>query len=197
MSLCQCGCGQPTVVSPNTDRHHGWVKGEPRRFIAGHNTRMRNPGHAVEDRGHATPCWIWRGSLNQNGYGRDGNGMAHRSYYERAHGPIPEGHTIDHLCRERACVNPDHLEAVTLKENTRRGALARAEGAPAHPFRDARHDLGLSQSDAARLLGVSQSLVALWERGKSPMHGNAVERLYAGVDAPDTADLPAIGRRAA
>lgn len=75
-------------------------------------------------------CWLYRGNLNTNGYGRARrNGAtiaAHRYVYELMVGPIPAGLTLDHLCRTRACCNPAHLEAVTLKENIRRGWRARA-----------------------------------------------------------------------
>lgn len=69
-------------------------------------------------------CWIWQGYIAETGYGRlNASGKtvyAHRASYEIHVGPIPEGLTIDHLCRVRACVNPDHLEVVTLKENIAR-----------------------------------------------------------------------------
>ncbi len=69
-------------------------------------------------------CHVWIGATNINGYGMIGvNGRTryvHRIAYELAKAPIPEGLQIDHLCRVRCCVNPDHLEAVTNKENGRR-----------------------------------------------------------------------------
>ncbi len=74
-------------------------------------------------------CWKWRGSLGTTGYGhfsyRGGRYiLAHRYAYELLVGPIPEGLHIDHLCRDRACVNPTHLEPVTVGENTRRGTAS-------------------------------------------------------------------------
>ncbi len=70
-------------------------------------------------------CWLWLGNINK-GYGRckwNGKNVgAHRVFYEVHKGPIPTGADIDHLCRVPSCVNPDHLEAVSRAENTRRGA---------------------------------------------------------------------------
>lgn len=73
-------------------------------------------------------CTVWTGSVNTLGYGIvqiDGRlQLAHRIAYEAERGPIPEGKVIDHLCRVRNCVKVEHLEAVTHKENVRRGRLA-------------------------------------------------------------------------
>jgi len=65
-------------------------------------------------------CWLWTGPLNPGGYGTNGGRLAHRVVYERLIGQIPAGLTLDHLCRVRNCVNPQHLEPVTIAENLRR-----------------------------------------------------------------------------
>lgn len=76
-------------------------------------------------------CWLWTGRLERNGYARfrhDGQRSgAHRYAYELEVGPIPDGLTIDHLCRVRHCVNPMHLEPVSGRENTRRREDLRGE----------------------------------------------------------------------
>lgn len=73
-------------------------------------------------------CWEWIGGLDSAGYARlyrDGRtlGRAHRVVYELYRGPIPDGLGLDHLCRIRHCVNPDHLEPVTQRENLLRSPL--------------------------------------------------------------------------
>lgn len=70
-------------------------------------------------------CWEWEGGHSAAGYSTTWDGTrplyAHRVAYELWVGPIPDGHTIDHLCRSRGCVNPEHLQAVTQRTNILRG----------------------------------------------------------------------------
>jgi hypothetical protein len=65
-------------------------------------------------------CWLWQGPLDANGYGQFQKGRPHRWIYAYCNGPIPDGLSIDHLCRNRACVFLPHLQAVTPSENSRR-----------------------------------------------------------------------------
>lgn len=86
-----------------------------------------------------TPCWVWCGRMNRNGYGRLRNGkMAHREMYQFIKEvEIPPGHLLDHRCRVRGCINPNHTEPVTHSVNTLRGE-AKLFGRDLHP----RHYLG-------------------------------------------------------
>lgn len=99
-------------------------------------------------------CWLWTASQNGRGYGQirvSGRLLyAHRVAYELEVGPIPEGLTIDHLCRNPSCVRPDHLEIVTMKVNALRGTSPPAQNAEkercqrGHP---------LTESNLVRLTG--------------------------------------------
>ena len=85
------------------------------------SAKGRPIGYVIQENG----CWEWVGHRNNKGYGVWGvfkhPYLAHRRMYERVRGTIPEGLQLDHLCRNKPCVNPDHLEAVTARENTLRG----------------------------------------------------------------------------
>lgn len=79
-------------------------------------------------------CWLWTAAKGKGGYGNFGvtprkTAYAHRFAYELMVGAIPEGLQLDHLCRNKACVNPAHLEPVTCKENLERGVNVGAAGA--------------------------------------------------------------------
>lgn len=85
----------------------------------------------VNERG----CWVFTGAKDPAGYGRiglggrgTGTGLTHRVTYEHHHGAVPEGLDLDHLCRNRACCNPEHLEPVTRLVNVNRGLRGKGYG---------------------------------------------------------------------
>lgn len=164
---CHCGCGSKTSLATVTRRGRGWVKGEPLRFATGH--RDLGPRYEERDCGFSSPCWIWLRARSSKGYGRcggPGTQFVHRRFYEKACGAVPEGLELDHLCRVRACVNPDHMEPVTHAENIRRGyAVCRGDLADGlgGELKRARLEAKLSQRELACVAGCSQTRVRRWE----------------------------------
>ena len=149
---CACGCGGATRPARQTDRVKGWIAGQPIRFVRGHHLRLPRPERrrdpierlmALVEKAEGG-CWEWLGGKTSGGYGHWAIGergvMAHRAAYELLRGPISSGLTLDHLCRNRACVNPDHLDPVPIGENLRRGDtlnarnIAKSHCKRGHPF---------------------------------------------------------------
>lgn len=163
--FCHCGCGQKTAIAKETDSNRKHVKGKPMLFISGHNRRSKKPKYIVDEK---SGCWIWQRTKNKKGYGRardaDGNpAAAHQIAYQEANGPIPEGLQIDHLCGNPSCVNPDHLEAVTLTENIRRSRVATIDIEKARLIKS---DLkSMVVGEVASKHGVSNGLVSAIKRG--------------------------------
>ena len=99
-------------------------------------------------------CWLWNASTNQGGYGQFKVGprphLAHRVAFEALAGPIPAGLQLDHLCRNRTCCNPAHLEPVTGRENVLRGDMFAARQV-ARTHCPAGHPLASDNLDAYEL----------------------------------------------
>lgn len=120
---------------------HSWLLTSRRRFdsfwgaidfdsLSFYATSMERFWSKVEK---TKGCWNWKASKTPNGYGKfvyQGSCVrAHRVAYEMLVGPIPDGLQIDHLCRNRGCVNPKHMEPVTNRENCLRGESQAARNA--------------------------------------------------------------------
>lgn len=167
--FCQCGCGERTKIATRSTTSKGWVKGEPLRYLLGHNHALKVP-HIEEDRGYETPCWIWQGTKIPLGYGRvnrDGREtFAHIYEWERVNGPVPAGLELDHLCRVTSCCNPAHLEPVTHAENMRRAArCVMSEGSVAEVRRLLA--TGITGREIGRRLGIHDRIVSSIKCGKA------------------------------
>lgn len=134
--LCACGCGLAAPIAKSSDASRGYVKGQPMQFRIGHQSRGRHASwrewwHEVEGP-LATPCWKWKLAIETQGYGviawEGRKQKAHRWVFERLRGREPSK-PIDHLCRNRWCVNPDHLEETSHRTNVLRGVGPTAKNA--------------------------------------------------------------------
>lgn len=153
----------------------------------------------------ATGCWIWSGGVSTDGYARISIGnevvYAHRVSYETFIGPIPEGLTIDHVrergCVHRSCINPNHLEPVSLSENSRRGSLARWHGSPVPPC-TARAGDGVIGDAATRtllaLIGLHMAGVRVRVDEVAAATGRSRGAAYGHLAALRAAGLVAYGR---
>jgi len=90
------------------------------------------------DKTKGSPCWIWWGASLSNGYGKVTVNyktlLVHRFVYESLIGPIPEGLQLDHVCENKLCVNPAHLEPVTCKINMERRSASKTHCINGHPY---------------------------------------------------------------
>lgn len=148
--------GRTCAIAGCDARHfcRGWCKPHYSRWrrhgdpLAGRPSNLRGltpldrllARRTIDDNG----CWVISGADKTTGYVRfkiDGRSVrVHRWAYEHFVGPVAEGLVLDHLCRNRACANPDHLEPVTFRENVLRGAGPTALNA-SKSFCDRGHDL--------------------------------------------------------
>jgi hypothetical protein len=133
--LCACGCGRAVQLASANDKRTGAVRGKPLRFIRGHHAHgrpfIRPPQYVEVDTGYTTPCHLWGAKVCHWGYGVLRSGMtgktyrAHRAIYEAFVRPLGPKEVLDHLCRQKTCVNVEHLEPVPQRTNQRRGNAAK------------------------------------------------------------------------
>ena len=128
MSLCECGCGADAGVSKSS--YGKYRLGQPLRFLRGHSRRVSPEMELVNfiariDLTTTDMCWNWTGTKHSSGYGKFSQSYAHRWSWEWFNGEkIPPGMFIDHICKNKLCVRPDHIRTVTPWQNTIENSLS-------------------------------------------------------------------------
>ena len=117
-----------------------------------------------------TGCWDFTRKTQWNGYGRvcieSKRYMAHRFFYEKEHGKIDPALVLDHLCSNRSCVNPSHLEAVPQRINARRGRATKLNSGQVHDIRRL-YAQGKTQTAISKQFGVGQDAISRIVRHES------------------------------
>lgn len=133
------GCDAPVHGAGWCSKHYQrwWKNGDPLLSKLDRESPWEVRFWRKVDKAGAGGCWLWTSSTRGEGYGKFsgssvGTDSAHRISYILLVGPIPDGLELDHLCRVRNCVNPDHLEPVTNAENVRRAFAASPRARPTH-----------------------------------------------------------------
>lgn len=169
--LCLCGCGRVTAITKNTRAERGQIAGQHVSYIRGHVRRKHPHGYEVRDCGYKTPCWVW-GSCGPHGYGMIWDSdqqklrTAYGFFYEKKNGKPKNGLQLDHLCRNKPCVNPDHLEEVTQTVNVRRGAQTKLTEEKVVEIR-ALSGSGIINAEIARRYEISKTHVSRVLLGES------------------------------
>lgn len=185
---CHCGCGQKTTIAKESSTRRSVRKGEPYRYISGHN-RLKSPlvtrFWQKVDRRSPNDCWLWTGGMHASGYGSgctDKNSeeqiLAHRLSWQLHFGSIPDGLFVCHHCDNRPCVNPAHLFLGTPADNTRdmvqknrqvQGESTRTAKLTISQVAEIRSRFanGETQTDIARNYNVSKSCIYLIVRSKN------------------------------
>jgi len=161
---CECGCGELTDVCDRNDRSRNWTKGQPKRYINSHVLRQFDKPIKYEV-DPITGCWNWLLYTRPDGYGQlkyqNITQLAHRWMYQAYNGVIrTEEQQLDHLCRNRHCVNPAHLEIVTQTENIRRGSVPTVSMELALQIREGYVPFVITQHFLAKKYGIDRSAVA-------------------------------------
>lgn len=118
--LCECGCGEVTPLATKTIAARSIIKGQPLRFVHGHNRRKSGVEYLIDPR---SGCWVWQRAraYARKGYGVSYDGKkprdAHLVVWERLNGPVPAGMELHHKCENPPCVNPDHLQLLSISEH--------------------------------------------------------------------------------